>query len=702
MRFLYRPQSATMTRLLNIVVSFVLIYASFNQANNTDLPALEFYKEGDINRCFAYLGEGVERFEALPGIGWDNLENRDGGQLIFFNYSKCQTTDDGRYLIPDNIFTVPLKTSRLEIFGEIFNHWTDYTSSTASSINLNADLQKDTFSISGSFSAEFANVKKHQIADKSITTRVQAKYVQYTAKLQTDSPLSPSFRRRLKNIAFYVQKNMTTMASYASQILVRDFGTHVLSSTDAGAIVTQIDEVKSTFAKSLEKDSSKIVAAASASFQSVFKFDSKFETTASSDIQKQYEGNRTHSVINAIGGPMFKPHNFTLNDWASQVKTNLVSVDRLGFPIYELITLDSVPELPPFLLYSVVEHVKHAIEDYYQFNMYRGCTDIDSPQFSYMANVDDGSCTSKAHNYSFGGIYQTCSQEGQLSRSLCAEYIQKNPLTANFSCPVGYKSIFLSGNKISSSELRTKCTSCGLFYLSECCSNYYVHGSAVYKAYWCVGQSDPTKHDGFLFGGIFSDAIDNPVTQSRDCPQHFYQLKIGAGMQVCVSDDYELGYRFSVPFAGFFSCKAGNPLAIEENAMGTHDLSSYLSSVDPDEWPRRCPSGYSMHLASVEISTCAVNYCVQAGAFSYKGLPPIRRPPFFKLPTNAFDYGDNSKEHFEVDDDQRTWIKLTSQIPDQTQSPQGMKSSSENLFSNALITLFPLMHLLCWLMSKLL
>lgn len=687
-----------MMSLLNIVV---VIYAIFNHANAATLSSLDFYKEGDIHKCLAHLGEGVEVFEVLPGIGWDNLENRDGGMLVSYNYSKCLTTDDGKYIIPDSVFTVPLKTSHLEIFGEIFDHWTEYTSSTASSINLNADLQKDTFKISGSFSAEFENVKKHQIADKSITTRVQAKYVQYTAKLQPDSTISPAFRQRLRNIAFYVQKNMTKMASYASQILIRDFGTHVISSVDAGAIVAQIDEVKSTFAKSLNKDSSKIVAAASASFRSIFKFDANFETTASSDIQKQYEGNRTHSVINAIGGPMFKPHNFTLNDWASKVESNLVSVDRLGFPIYELITLESVPDLPPFLLYSVVEHVKSAIEDYYQFNMYRGCTDIDSPNFSYMANVDDGSCTFKGQNFSFGGIYQTCSQDGQLNENLCAKYIQKNPLTADFSCPLGYKSIYLSGNQISSSELRTKCTKCGFFYLSKCCSNFNVYGSAVYKAYWCVGRNVPTNHDGFLFGGIFSDAIDNPLTQSRDCPQHFYQLKIGAGMQVCVSDDFEFGYRYSVPFAGFFSCKAGNPLAIEEdNSIRTDDLYSYLSSASPDEWPHRCPSGYSMHLASVEIGTCEVNYCVQARAFSYKGLPPVRRPPFFELPTNAFDDGDNSRELFKVGDDRKTWIELTPQIPSQTLPPQGMNSSSEDLYTNMWIVWCPFMQVYCWLFLK--
>lgn len=280
---------------------FFSLVVYFQQVDLANLSATDVYGIGNINRCLAVLGKDLERFEVLPGIGWDNLENRDGGLLVAYNYSKCRTTDDGKFIIPDNIFTVPLKTSYLEIFGEMFLHWSEFTSTTASSININAELQKESFGISGSFSAEFEKIKKHQISDKSITTRVQAKYVRYSAKLQPDSQLSPSFRQRLKNIAFYIQKKLTKMATYESQILIRDFGTHVLSSIDAGAIVTQIDEVKSSFAKSLDADRSKIIAAASASFQTVFKMQGEFKTSASKNLTKEYEGNRTHSVINAIG-----------------------------------------------------------------------------------------------------------------------------------------------------------------------------------------------------------------------------------------------------------------------------------------------------------------------------------------------------------------------------------------------------------------
>lgn len=643
---------------------FFSLVVYFPQVDLANLSATDVYGIGNINRCLAILGKDLERFEVLPGIGWDNLENRDGGLLVAYNYSKCRTTDDGKFIIPDNVFTVPLKTSYLEIFGEMFLHWSDFTSTTASSINVNAELQKESFGISGSFSAEFEKIKKHQISDKSITTRVQAKYVRYSAKLQPDSELSPSFRQRLKNIAFYIQKNLTKMATYESQILIRDFGTHVLSSIDAGAIVTQIDEVKTSFAKSLDADKSKIIAAASASFQTVFKMQGEFKTSASTNLTKQYEGNRTHSVINAIGGPIFKPHNFTLSDWAAQVKSNLVAVDRLGFPIYDLITMNNLPELPPSILYYVVKHVKNAIEEYYKFNMYRGCTDIDSPNFSYMANVDDGTCSYQGHNFSFGGIYQTCHESLKLNKDFCATLNQKNPLTGNFSCPAGYQSVFLLENAVIASELRQTCTSCGFLYLRTCCSNYHVYSTVSYKAYWCVEQDKSKKHDGFLFGGIFTGTIDNPLTQARECPLYFYPLEFGSDMKVCVSDDFELGFRYSVPFSGFFSCKAGNPLAIGDDIdPSTVDLYSYLKAAPPEEWPRRCPSGYSMHLASVEKDTCEINYCVKTRSFSYKGLPAIRKPPFIEIPTTAFDDGDNSKESYDVDDDRKTWIKITPKVP---------------------------------------
>ena len=119
---------------------------------------------------------------------------------------------------------------------------------------------------------------------------------------------------------------------------------------------------------------------------------------------------------------------------------------------------------------------------------------------------------------------------------------------------------------------------------------------------------------GYLFGGLYSSMSANPITHTLSCPNYYHALQFGEDTHICVSNDYELGYAQSLPFGGFESCKAGNPLALVN-----------LS------WPHRCPKGYSQHLASIEQS-CDISYCVKAGSLGDKGLPPIRRLPFRRQP----------------------------------------------------------------------
>ncbi|XP_061178925.1 macrophage-expressed gene 1 protein-like [Saccostrea echinata] len=645
-------------------------------------PPVNPFTPGDVKWCAWKMGGNVARFEVLPGLGWDNLQNKDAGMLVQYNYSECRTTEDGRYLIPDCVFTVPIKSSQLEVFGELFQHWNNYTATTSSSVNVEAGLHLGSFGISGKYSHESQSVRKHQIMDKSVTTRVQARYIRYSAKLQPDTPLNPAFRKRLKNIAYYIQTNKTNMARYQSQLLVRDYGTHVISSVDAGAIISQLDEVKSTFSNSYSMDSRQVVAAASASFMSIFSVGAEYKHSTSQEVIDQYLGNRTHSKVKTFGGPVFQPSNFTLNQWAAEIGLDLVSVDRSGFPIYDLISTQTLPELPPSILYPLVQTVKGAVEEYYKFNVYRGCTNIDSPNFSFIANVDDGTCESPETNYTFGGVYQTCSQSGQLRQNLCTGLTQKNPLTGGYSCQSGYESILLTEGKRSGSESRRSCHSCGFLGWSTCCDNYMVYGQAKYQAYWCVAQGHVDKQSGFQFGGIYTTSIDNPLTQSHGCPLYFYPLKLGLDMKVCVSDDYELGFRYSVPFAGLFSCMTGNPLFIHQettskNPEMLHSLFSYLKSSSPNSWPRGCPKGYSMHLATVENS-CEIDYCVKAHAFANKGLPPVRRPPFMELPGDAY-VDSGVTEEYMISVGGETWTDLA---VDPSYSDKENKPNSDSQTNN--------------------
>ena len=64
--------------------------------------------------------------------------------------------------------------------------------------------------------------------------------MRYTAKTQPDFVLDDAFKARLRKIAAHIVLNRTDLATYESQKVVRDFGTHVTTSVDMGAALVQV------------------------------------------------------------------------------------------------------------------------------------------------------------------------------------------------------------------------------------------------------------------------------------------------------------------------------------------------------------------------------------------------------------------------------------------------------------------------------
>ena len=521
---------------------------------------------GDPRNC--PLSEGMYHFPVLPGGGWDNLRNLDMGIVSVMNYSKCKTSDDGKYLLPDNVFLHPVKKSKVEKFSELYDNWNQYSSTTSHSINVDASVSIKQISISGSFSTEFESVKKHQVHDNTVTTRVQMRIIQYTAVLQPDSDLQPVFKSRLLHIASHLQHNNTAYAKYLAQLLVRTFGTHFITSIKAGAVLAKVDHLKKKFFDDFNKHKSKITASASFSFSSTFSIN--FGTSHSFDIEtwKKYTNNTVYSTVLTFGGPPFRV-NFSVNQWEDQLLHELVAIDRSGDPLNYAITPGSLPELPEDLTFELADVVEQAVKQYYQHNTIHGCTKIDSPNFSLQANLEDGSCESPPDNYTFGGVFQTCQSKKGPKSDACWSVVQKNPLTADYKCSDGYEAVLVHQGR-APHGCRTHCYSCWDYF--KCCHNT-CHGT--YSTYWCVATGQVPSNTGYLFGGIYSKVLKNPVTQDQSCPSKFYPLRFGGTMHVCVSDDYELGYRSSVPFGGFFSCKAGNPLVVKQSAVNGSVGTSY-------------------------------------------------------------------------------------------------------------------------------
>ena len=626
---------------LPLLVVSILILSPHALADHTPVATPQVakpphYPSGDVRNCPPHTPQNhtqpLFRMEVLPGAGFDNLRNLDMGQVHAYNYSNCKISNDGKYLLPDSTFLIPVQESQVEVFAEFFESWDNYTSMTASSINVDASF----FSfVNGKFSTDYMSTKSHQVNDKAKTTRVQLRHKLYTVKLQPGAQLHPNFKSRLFDIAANLQNNNTEYAIYLAELLVRDYGTHFVTSMDAGALLAQVDHIFSSYSQSTQGSTTKITASASADFFGKVNLETSFSYQSSETDVNGFRSNRASSKVFTIGGPPFRP-NFTVTDWENGVPDALVAIDRSGDPLHFAITPVTLPELPEITVQEVAKTVYKAINRYYKVNTRPGCMNVNAKNFNYQANLDDHTCEPTNTNFTFGGIFQTCQVDPKLNtEDLCNSgpdpAAQLNPLTGDFACPNGYTAVLLHSGTVTHVTQKPVCNnvchSCGWFGWSHCCQCQSVLrpflSAAHYKAYWCVatpGEEIP-QNSGYLFGGFYTSTASNPVTGSMTCPRYFIPLHFGEDVKVCVSSDYELGYADSIPFAGFESCIAGNPLA----------ASSFQTSESPNSWPHACPHGYAQHLVTVDEG-CEINFCVQMGAFTNKKLLPARLPPFRKHP----------------------------------------------------------------------
>ena len=608
--------------------------------NVSDIPSYDY-----LSIC--QLRHNLSLFAALPGLGWDNLQNKELGKVLKTSYSECQKTSDALYLLPNEMFSVPIRSSHVEQEAEFIDDWRQYTSTTSSSVNHHAGVDFEDFGISGTYSHEQQTIRTMQYNDQTVTTRVQLRYIPYTVKVQPGAELEDEFKNRLLKIASFLLLNKKQTAQYESQLLVRDFGTHVITSVDAGAVLSQTDQIdKSTIVKEDDSETiNRLTINAGAIFKASFGIVSGTTSNKVTDDSKQsYMNNRSHSVIDAFGGPLITLKNFNIDDWIRSVSSNPVTLDQSGIPIYFVITTQNFPLLPSFLVYELYQTVSEAVAQYYKRNMYKGCTDQKDPNFSFQANIDDGTCKKPQNNYTFGGVYQTCQNKGTWDDDYCNDnqLSQKNPLTGDFTClGDNYESILLhSGSDSKSKSIEINCHHCGFLWRHTCCDHKEITVTATYETYWCAASGHTAPDSGYIFGGVYTDHTVNMLTQSRSCPQYFISIKILDDLHVCVSDDYELA--LGIPFSGFYSCDVGNPLKLhfdlntrKRRSSSGLMLGSFVKNSGPSHWPRGCPDGYSDHLAEV-VDSCEIYICLRTGVLKQLHLPNLQRPPFMKIPSSGF------------------------------------------------------------------
>ena len=607
-------------------VLFVLV----NFAAVVDVRASP-YPVGDPRNCLPDLKDSGLRFDVLPGRGWDNLKNTDQSSVLAFNYSQCRTTYDRQYLLPDGMTAIPKLESSIDTHVQFFTHALNYTSTTSSSVNFDVNV----FSfISGKYSSEYNSFRQRFTSDVSGMVRVQLKHHSYVIKVHMPAQLDPSFRNRVLQIAASVQSNDTDMATYLSQLLVRDYGTHYIHTMHIGALLVKEDFLRQEKTQNSDNFQNSVSKGVGFDF-SKFLNDSlsvNWDFTDSSGTwnDERYTRLVKSTSVKAIGGPVFT-HNMTAAEWEAGVDSAMVAIDRDGDPIHFMISSDNIPDLPPMLVTTTAEYVKNASDKYYEVNTYRGCTDPSSDNFNAYANIDNGACNSSSDQFFFGGVFQTCTLVRGRD-NFCNLIKQMNPLTGFTSCPKGFSAVLLQSKQEDRSTPKTYCQKhyrhCGFLWLSRCttgrtCEQRIQVSTVSYKTYWCVHDGTSEPEQKYFFGGTYTERTPNHVIGTIGCPVSFQPVRLTSRGHVCVSSDVDLGKPHSVPFGGFYSCKYGNPLARRNGS----------SIFTPD--PKGCPEGFTQHLALADAS-CDINYCLRVGALSGVHLSLVKDPPFMDRPKDIF------------------------------------------------------------------
>lgn len=151
--------------------------------------------------------------------------------------------------------------------------------------------------------------------------------------------------------------------------MVLYYGTHVITSVDAGAALVQEDYLSSTYVSDNVSQTFSVKAQAGFNFFDKLKFDISSQMTQQSAALQTYQSNIQYSLIQSHGGGTPFYPGITLQKWQESTRNNLVAIDRSGFPLHFLINTNTLADLPQPTVGKVALRVSQAIERYYKVNL---------------------------------------------------------------------------------------------------------------------------------------------------------------------------------------------------------------------------------------------------------------------------------------------------------------------------------------------
>ena len=269
--------------------------------------------------------------------------------------------------------------------------------------------------IGGSFSRDYREIKTDQATKKTVTIRNEISHLLVDVLLDSSCPINPQVKKEIIQISEYISTNQFEQATYAAQLFVKRYGTHVTSRLQLGASLVEEDFVSSSEFYSSQTTTLEYKAASTLSFLSTFKLSSSLTTTKNSSRIQQLNNKIVRKLIHKKGGDILIVGS-DIQSWQATVQNNPTIVRRGIDNITSFIQSDQISELTELELSQVREEINRAVLLYFEMNVIRGCMNPYSPSFNWIANVDDSSCSGASQNAQFGGFIRTCKEDRALKQ----------------------------------------------------------------------------------------------------------------------------------------------------------------------------------------------------------------------------------------------------------------------------------------------
>uniref|UniRef100_A0AC34G590 Macrophage-expressed gene 1 protein n=1 Tax=Panagrolaimus sp. ES5 TaxID=591445 RepID=A0AC34G590_9BILA len=198
--------------------------------------------------------------------------------------------------------------------------------------------------------------------------------------------LEGEFADRIEQISNAISQNLTYKAKFISEMIVKDYGTHYISSADTGAIIEQETFIDSNYAFTDATTLDSIRASAAASFGAYFHASAEGTHEVTTQNKQTLSKITKHSKIITNGGPDVNAV-LAMSDNGTLQVNNLVSFNHDGDWLYQVVTSRNFPSISTDNIFSVQTLLKNAIELYYKKNTIRGCMDMNAPNYNFQVSI---------------------------------------------------------------------------------------------------------------------------------------------------------------------------------------------------------------------------------------------------------------------------------------------------------------------------